>query len=239
MEMQSETVGKLVEALIDARKDMDGAVKHGKGNWGAYASLEDLLECCMNPLLYNGIMMTQPTIYENGVNQIVTQLTHTSGEWMKSAVAITVVKDNDPQKALAGQTYARRGGIETILSIPRIDDDGESQVNKVSEKEKEVAEAKKYGVKRNATNEMIDEVFPAQKTGYETPGAGNPVHKSDDRISTEERNAFIIHVKESGVSVEAATKLLKLHKFETSACITVTALPFLTKEISKMGGVGK
>ena len=224
MEMQSETVGKLVEALINARKDMDGAVKNGKGNWGAYASLEDLLECCMSPLLYNGIMMTQPTIYENGVNQLVTQLTHTSGEWMKSTVSITVVKDNDPQKALAGQTYARRGGIETILSIPRIDDDGESQVKNQKAKVKEEVVTKP---KEEETNEMIDEVFPSTTV------------KPTDKISIDQRNKFIVHVKDNGVSVEAATKLLKLHKFETSACITVSALPFLTKEVSEMGGVGR
>ena len=224
MEMQSETVGKLVEALINARKDMDGAVKNGKGNWGAYASLEDLLECCMSPLLYNGIMMTQPTIYENGVNQLVTQLTHTSGEWMKSTVSITVVKDNDPQKALAGQTYARRGGIETILSIPRIDDDGESQVKNQKAKVKEEVVTKP---KEEETNEMIDEVFPSTTV------------KPTDKISIDQRNKFIVHVKDNGVSVEAATKLLKLHKFETSACITVAALPFLTKEVSEMGGVGR
>ena len=224
MEMQSETVGKLVEALINARKDMDGAVKNGKGNWGAYASLEDLLECCMSPLLYNGIMMTQPTIYENGVNQLVTQLTHTSGEWMKSTVSITVVKDNDPQKALAGQTYARRGGIETILSIPRIDDDGESQVKNQKAKVKEEVVTKP---KEEETNEMIDEVFPSTTV------------KPTDKISIDQRNKFIVHVKDNGVAVEAATKLLKLHKFETSACITVSALPFLTKEVSEMGGVGR
>ena len=143
---------------------------------------------------------------------------------MKSTVSITVVKDNDPQKALAGQTYARRGGIETILSIPRIDDDGESQVKNQKAKVKEEVVTKP---KEEETNEMIDEVFPSTTV------------KPTDKISIDQRNKFIVHVKDNGVSVEAATKLLKLHKFETSACITVSALPFLTKEVSEMGGVGR
>ena len=42
---------------------------------------------------------------------------------------IVVEKNMSPQKALAGQTYARRGGIESLLAIPRIDDDGENKIN--------------------------------------------------------------------------------------------------------------
>jgi len=124
METQSKTLAKLTPALITARREMDGAVKKAKGNWGAYASLEDLLEACMTQLLDNGIVLTQPAVTIEGRNFVMTQLTHMSGEFMRAFTEIVVVKEMDPQKALAGQTYARRGGIESILSIPRVDDDG-------------------------------------------------------------------------------------------------------------------
>ena len=220
MEMQSEKVEKLVEALINARKDMDGAVKNGKGNWGAYASLEDLLECCMNPLLYNGVMLTQPTIYQDGVNQVVTQLTHLSGQWMKSSVTITVVKDNDPQKFLAGQTYARRGGIETILSIPRIDDDGASQVKKV------------YAKKAAAAPVLCPVPQKAEDTLDDIPFGG--IDEEPACVTTAERNEFIAYVKNQGVTVEEVKAILAENGVATSADIPKERLGFFKSRVQNL-----
>ena len=233
MEMQSEKVEKLVEALINARKDMDGAVKNGKGNWGAYASLEDLLECCMNPLLYNGIMLTQPTIYKDGVNQVVTQLTHLSGQWMKSSVTITVVKDNDPQKALAGQTYARRGGIETILSIPRIDDDGASQARKVPVKKEAVVPPKKAtypkkGIDVSKSN-MDAFVSAAEDTLDDIPFGG--IDEEPACVTTAERNEFVAYVQNQGVTVEEVKAILTENGVATSADIPSERLGFFKSRV--------
>ena len=245
MEMQSEKVEKLVEALINARKDMDGAVKNGKGNWGAYASLEDLLECCMNPLLYNGIMLTQPTIYQDGVNQVVTQLTHLSGQWMKSSVTITVVKDNDPQKALAGQTYARRGGIETILSIPRIDDDGASQARKVPAKKAAAAPVlcpvpqkavyKKKGIDVSKSN--MDAFVAAAEDASPLDLDDIPFGGIDEEpacVTTAERNEFIAYVKNQGVTVEEVKAILAENGVATSADIPKERLGFFKSRVQNL-----
>jgi hypothetical protein len=241
MEMQSEKVEKLVEALISARKDMDGAVKNGKGNWGAYASLEDLLECCMNPLLYNGIMLTQPTIYKEGVNQVVTQLTHLSGQWMKSSITITVVKDNDPQKALAGQTYARRGGIETILSIPRIDDDGASQTRKVPAKKEAVVPPKVAAVLSNAKkvykkkgidvskSNMDAFVSAAEDTLDDIPFGG--IDEEPACVTTAERNEFVAYVQNQGITVEEVKAILTENGVATSADIPRERLGFFKSRV--------
>ena len=233
MEMQSEKVEKLVEALINARKDMDGAVKNGKGNWGAYASLEDLLECCMNPLLYNGIMLTQPTIYKDGVNQVVTQLTHLSGQWMKSSVTITVVKDNDPQKALAGQTYARRGGIETILSIPRIDDDGASQARKVPVKKEAVVPPKKATYQKKgidvSKSNMDAFVSAAEDTLDDIPFGG--IDEEPACVTTAERNEFVAYVQNQGVTVEEVKAILTENGVATSADIPSERLGFFKSRV--------
>lgn len=127
MELHSETRSKITPALIAARKNIEGAEKSGKGNWGKYASCEDLIECCMDPLLAENVLLTQGTVPMDGKNWVVTQATHASGEFMRSYTEIVVEKQMDPKKALAGQTYARRGGIESLLAIPRLDDDGNNK----------------------------------------------------------------------------------------------------------------
>jgi len=127
MELHSDTRSKITPALIAARKNIEGAEKSGKGNWGKYASAEDLIDCCMDPLLSENVLLTQGTVPMDGKNWVVTQATHASGEFMRSYSEIVVEKQMDPKKALAGQTYARRAGIEALLAIPRLDDDGNNK----------------------------------------------------------------------------------------------------------------
>ena len=43
MELQSEKLDKITPSLIAARKEIFGAIKKAKGNWGMYASLEDII----------------------------------------------------------------------------------------------------------------------------------------------------------------------------------------------------
>ena len=154
MELQSETRSKLTPAVIAARREIEGAEKTGKGNWGKYASAEDLINCCMGPLLDNDVLLTQGTFPMDGKNWVVTQVTHASGEFMRSLTEIVVEKQMDPKKALGGQTYARRAGIEALLSIPRLDDDGNNKkvvppVPEEKPKQQKKEEASRYLAKED------------------------------------------------------------------------------------------
>jgi predicted DNA binding protein len=237
MDTQSDKVDKLVEALINARKDMDGAVKNGKGNWGAYASLEDLLDCCMTPLLYNGIMLTQPTIYKDGENQIVTQLTHISGQFMRSSIAITVAKENDPQKALAGQTYARRGGVETMLSIPRIDDDGTSSngAKKIQLKPKNIN--KKVAI-ANAPeiNEAAEKI---SKELNEPMPDDIPFDGIDELLTENQRRALVKQAKTLGVPIQDVVGLIKGMGYKTSAKVPQSKYGLLKSMIGNLVARGE
>ncbi len=126
MELQSDKLDKITPALIGARKGIFGAVKNGKGNWGAYASLEDIIYAINGPLLEHDIFVSQAsTPHDDGFQYIVTQATHISGQFMRSYTKMELAKAGDPQKALASQTYTRRAGLEALFNIPRVDDDGE------------------------------------------------------------------------------------------------------------------
>jgi predicted DNA binding protein len=237
MDTQSDKVDKLVEALINARKDMDGAVKNGKGNWGAYASLEDLLDCCMTPLLYNGIMLTQPTIYKDGENQIVTQLTHISGQFMRSSIAITVAKENDPQKALAGQTYARRGGVETMLSIPRIDDDGTSSngAKKIQLKPKNIN--KKVAI---ANDPEINEAAEKISKELNEPMPDDiPFDGIDELLTENQRRALVKQAKTLGVPIQDVVGLIKGMGYKTSADIPQSKYGLLKSMIGNLVARGE
>lgn len=146
MEIQSEHLDKIMPALIKARKEIYGAVKNGKGNWGSYASLEDIIFATNDHLLKQDIFISQSSYPIEGVQYIITQASHISGQYLRSVTRIENPKPGDPQKALAAQTYTRRAGLESLLNIPRIDDDGEHGRNtkkeNMDEKEKTGGEAK-------------------------------------------------------------------------------------------------
>ena len=125
MELQSEQLEKLIPSLVLARGQMSAAVKAKKGNWGMYASLEDIILAINGPLLDNEIFVSQASSVIDNQYYIVTQATHVSGQWMRAYTKILNPKQEDPQKMLAGQTYARRAGMEALFNVPRVDDDGE------------------------------------------------------------------------------------------------------------------
>ena len=138
--------------LIKARKEIYGAVKNGKGNWGAYASLEDIIEATNEPLLNQDIFVSQHGCCDEGIQYLVTQATHSSGQWIRSYTKIELEKPGNPQKALASQTYTRRAGMEALFNIPRVDDDGEhgNQTKQKKLEEKLVEDfSKEVGVKIN------------------------------------------------------------------------------------------
>jgi hypothetical protein len=119
------------EAFVAAQKLIGGARKtatnpHFKSK---YANLEEVLKACSDILNDHDIHITQPTMQEDGKFFVRTILTHTSGETMEDyGVPIVGWEDakNAAQVFIAGQTYARRGGLSSLVGIAPADDDGES-----------------------------------------------------------------------------------------------------------------
>jgi len=130
--MTTSTKNKNInEAFVAAQKLIGGARKtatnpHFKSK---YANLEEVLKACSDILNDHDIHITQPTMQEDNKFFVRTILTHTSGETMEDyGVPILGWEDakNAAQVFIAGQTYARRGGLSSLVGIAPADDDGES-----------------------------------------------------------------------------------------------------------------
>jgi hypothetical protein len=125
---QSETIGKLAEALSKAQASMVGAHKDAKNPHfkSAYATLESCWDACRGPLTANGIAVIQAPEADGASVSVATVLIHSSGEWMSSKVSATG-RDASPQSVGSCVTYLRRYGLMSMVGLaPTDDDDGES-----------------------------------------------------------------------------------------------------------------
>ncbi len=177
----SETISKITSAFLKAQKAMEGAKKGGSNPYfkSKYADLSSVLEACKSALNENGISILQPhtstfnPVTGEEVHYVETLLVHESGEFFSSATKMEVAKKNDPQSLGSAISYARRYGLQSLISLPAEDDDGEAAMGrtktsfsstkpevKPEEKKVEVAEA------APATN------TPPRRTKF-TKGAAN------------------------------------------------------------------
>lgn len=128
---KSESIKTIAPALLEAQKTMTFAKKDAKNPFfkSRYADLNSVLEACKGPLNSNGITVLQSHDGDN----VETVLLHSSGEWMSSSTRIVVSKQNDPQALGSAISYARRYGLQSFVSLPAEDDDGEKAVARVVE----------------------------------------------------------------------------------------------------------
>lgn len=134
--LKSETITKLVPALLAAQKEFPKIVKASDNPYfkSKYAELPDILDA-VNPVLHrHGLMVLQGT---NGATDghinVETAIFHESGEYISSCLDLKLAKD-DPQGAGSGITYARRYGVCLALNLaPDKDDDGNAASGKVVE----------------------------------------------------------------------------------------------------------
>lgn len=119
----SETIIKIIPALLEAQKKIESVTKEADNPYfkSKYADLNSLMEACKKILNDNGILILQPVTLE-GVETI---LIHNSGEWLSSITKIVCKSDNNPQDQGSAITYARRYGLQSMLFMSAEDDDGE------------------------------------------------------------------------------------------------------------------
>lgn len=172
-------------ALLKAQATM-GAAKKGSANpffRSKYASLNSVLEACKEALNSNGITILQPTVMQEGIYYVETILGHESGEWVSSQTMVVSAKPNDPQALGSAISYARRYGLQSLISLPAEDDDAESATDRSSgtettkgasfeeamknKPEPNVVTPKKNSWKKPKPVETISDDAPVAATGSE------------------------------------------------------------------------
>lgn len=121
---QSAEIGELVKAISQAQKAMKPAVKDANNPFfkSKYADLSSVW-AALHPFSEHGIAITQsPMPAENGCIALDTQLSHASGQWMRSRLMLPVAKQ-DPQGYGSAITYARRYAIGCMCGIVTEEDD--------------------------------------------------------------------------------------------------------------------
>lgn len=126
----NETKKHIYAALFAAQKELGPVAKDGKGNFGAYSTLEEVIDHTKPILAKHGLMIVQTLevpIAGRGElmcfdNVICTELIHVeSGESIRSVYWLVPDKKT-PQGYGAAITYARRYSILPLLGIATGDD---------------------------------------------------------------------------------------------------------------------
>lgn len=135
--MNYTNLTKIAPALLAAQQEMGAAVKDSSNPFfkSKFADLNAVREAVIPALHKNGITVLQPTVVLTDCQGVPTKsvvrtmLLHTSGEAITSDTEI-VCLDNKPQTAGSAISYARRYGLQSLLCVGTIDDDGETAMGR-------------------------------------------------------------------------------------------------------------
>lgn len=158
---QSENINELATALSKAQGEMQPAITANVGHFNnKYADLGSVWNAARPVLAKYGLCVMQTTEMNDDWSKImlITTLSHTSGQWMKSFIALNPAK-NDSQGVGGAMTYFRRYSLVAILGIVcDEDDDGEEAVGRgktASPQQSEKPESKPDFISEAEANELI------------------------------------------------------------------------------------
>jgi cytochrome c553 len=104
---QSEFIDLVTAAMTKARPEIKRIAKNAKGNFGPYATLDEVLDAVNAALPKYGLDLYSQTLVIGDIELLVTTLAHVSGQFRR---ATTVMRANPskPQEYLSWATYFRR-----------------------------------------------------------------------------------------------------------------------------------
>lgn len=126
--VMSSNIDKLAPAILAAKKEMTNAVKDAKNPFfkSKFADLNAVREAAEPPLAKHGISVLQPMVQKEGKSYVRTLLLHESGQFLASDTEVVCAKQNDPQAYGSAVSYARRYGLQALVSLGAEDDDAEA-----------------------------------------------------------------------------------------------------------------
>lgn len=172
--VKSETITKIASALLKAQKNMSNAVKDSKNPFfkSSYADLNAVREASHGALNAEGIVVLQPIVSnELGQSFVRTLLLHDSGEFLGSDTQIVYAKPNDPQAQGSAITYARRYGLQAMVSLGAEDDDGEKAIGR-QQSYKPTAKLAPITTTEATTTTTATETTTAKKNSFRKPSNG-------------------------------------------------------------------
>jgi hypothetical protein len=121
--MESEYTDLLCAAKCRARAAYKQIRKNAKGNYGMYATLDEVLDAVTEANCRNGLDLSSKTVIIGDEQWQVSTLRHESGQFERSACRLA---ERQPQKMLAETTYFRRKHYAELCGVAADSDlDGE------------------------------------------------------------------------------------------------------------------
>ena len=167
----------LTAALAKFHKAVGTIHKSSKAQYGAFASLADVLSAISAPLSDAGLAVTQTFIPTEGCTLLRTTLRHTSGETVDSDVPLIIVNGRNALHDWGGAvTYQRRFSLLAALNLAAgiEDDDGDS-----ADKAPAAPAAKPQTVKKPPTAPTQTSKPAATKQSPEPPAVEPPLSSGE------------------------------------------------------------
>jgi hypothetical protein len=181
---QSEQINELVGALSKAQGEMSAAAKDSNNPFfnSKYADLSSVWNACRDALSLHGLAVVQTMqTSESGAMTLVTTLGHSSGQWMRSILPITIKvvegevdkhgkprKVNELQLLGSALTYLRRYALAAIVGVaPDEDDDGneggKTTTYAAKPAQKQVAQLAQKQIPQQPVNPKKEEIAPTKE----------------------------------------------------------------------------
>ena len=166
---RSESIKELSKALVEFHKKVGKVIKDAKGYNYRYATLSNILDVIQDPLNECGLSVIQ---LPQGDHELVTILTHISGEFISNTSRM-VPKEDNPQQRGSCITYQRRYSLGAILCINIDEDDDGAAASGIKNPQKPQPQ---QPVKKILTVEALSDKFMERvyKRETETRAAGKP-----------------------------------------------------------------
>jgi len=111
---ESEFTDLLCAAKCKARVEYKAVRKNASGNFGKYATLDEVLDAVTEANARHGLDLSAKTVILGEEHWLVTTLRHISGQFDRSTTRLT---EKQPQKILAETTYFRRKHAAELCGV--------------------------------------------------------------------------------------------------------------------------
>jgi hypothetical protein len=111
---ESEYCDMLCAAKCRARTEYKAVKKNASGNYGKYATLDEVLDAVTEANARHGLDLASKTVIIGDEQWLITTLRHTSGQFERSFIRLT---ERQPQKVLSETTYYRRKHAAELCGV--------------------------------------------------------------------------------------------------------------------------